>query len=115
MAAVKVGRPIRLNMERQIDISVTGHRHPFKIYYKVGFTDEGHFSALDIRMWSNAGCSSDLSVDVMRKAMLHMCNSYQFHNVRIRGRLCKTHLPSNTGRKNIYAQTIKTINHENLL
>jgi xanthine dehydrogenase/oxidase len=97
VAAVKVGRPVRLNIERQIDMSITGHRHPFKIDYKVGFTDEGRFSALDIRMWNNAGCSLDLSMSVMEKAMLHMCNTYQFHHIRIRGRVCKTHLPSNTG------------------
>jgi xanthine dehydrogenase/oxidase len=97
VAAVKVGRPVRLNVERQIDMCVTGHRHPFKISYKVGFKSDGRFSALDIQMWNNAGCSLDLSMSVMEKAMLHMCNCYQFHNIQIRGRVCKTHLPSNTG------------------
>jgi xanthine dehydrogenase/oxidase len=74
----------------------TGHRHPFKIVYKVGFKSDGRFSALDIQMWNNAGCSLDLSMSVMEKAMLHMCNCYQFNNIRIRGRVCKTNLPSNT-------------------
>jgi xanthine dehydrogenase molybdopterin-binding subunit B len=97
VAAVKVGRPVRLNMERDIDMSVTGHRHPFKIVYNVGFTSEGRFSALDIRLWNNAGCSFDLSTNVMVRAMLHIDNTYQFNNVQVRGRVCKTHLPSNTG------------------
>jgi xanthine dehydrogenase molybdopterin-binding subunit B len=97
VAAVKVGRPVRINMERQIDMSVTGQRHPFKVDYRVGFTNEGRFSALDIRMWSNGGCSADVSIFVMILAMLHMGNCYQCSNVKIRGKVCKTHLPSNTG------------------
>ncbi|CAF5005579.1 unnamed protein product, partial [Rotaria sp. Silwood1] len=96
VAAVKVGRPVRLNLERHIDMSITGHRHPFKVTYKVGFTNEGRFSGLDVQMWNNAGCSLDWPKFVMEKAVLHMCNSYQFHNVQVRGRVCKTHLPSNT-------------------
>lgn len=75
----------------------TGHRHPFKIDYQVAFTNDGHFSALNVQMWNNAGCSVDLSTSVMEKAMLHMCNCYRFHNIRISGHVCKTHLPSNTG------------------
>ena len=97
VAAVKVGRPVRLNMERQIDMSVTGQRHPFKVDYRVGFTNEGRFSALDIQMWSNAGYSMDVSLFVMSAAMLHMGNCYQCSNIKIRGNVCKTHLPSNTG------------------
>jgi xanthine dehydrogenase molybdopterin-binding subunit B len=102
VAAVKVGRPVRLNLERHTDISITGHRHPFKIKYKVAFTNEGRFSALDIQMWNNAGCTLDASKAVMELGMLHMGNTYKFSNIKIRGRVCKTHLPSNTGLFKIY-------------
>jgi len=94
---VKVGCPVRLNIERDIDMCITGQRHPFKIDYTVGFTSEGRFSALDIHLWNNAGYSFDLSMNVMVRAMLHIDNTYQFHNVQVCGRVCKTHLPSNTG------------------
>ncbi len=97
VAAVKVGRPVRLNLERHIDISVTGHRHPFKIKYKVAFNNNGGFLGLKIHMWNNAGCTLDASSAVMQLAMLHMGNTYQFPNIEIHGRVCKTHLPSNTG------------------
>ena len=97
IAALKVGCPVRLNMERDVDMSVTGQRHPFKIQYKVGFMNDGHFTALDTRLWSNAGCSFDLSMAVLERALLHSENTYKFENIRVRGRLCKTHLPSNTG------------------
>jgi xanthine dehydrogenase molybdopterin-binding subunit B len=97
VAAVKVNRPVRLNLERHIDISITGHRHPFKIEYKVAFTNEGRFLGLDIQMYNNAGCTLDASQIIMEMSMLHMGNCYQFPNIKIRGRVCKTHLPSNTG------------------
>ncbi|CAF4804155.1 unnamed protein product [Rotaria sp. Silwood1] len=97
VAAVKIARPIRLNLDRSVDMSISGHRHPFKIKYKVAFTNEGRFLGLDIQMWNNAGCTLDLSKSIMECAMLHMGNSYKFSNIRIRGRVCKTHLPSNTG------------------
>ncbi|CAF3526890.1 unnamed protein product [Rotaria sp. Silwood1] len=96
VAAVKAGRPVRLNLERHIDISITGHRHPYKIKYKIAFTNEGRFLGLDIQMWNNAGCTLDASAAVMQLGMLQMGNSYQFSHIKIRGRVCKTHLPSNT-------------------
>ncbi|CAF5142888.1 unnamed protein product, partial [Rotaria sp. Silwood1] len=96
VAAVKVNRPVRLNLERHIDISITGHRHPYKIKYKVGFTNEGRFLGLDLQMWSNGGCTLDASRSVMELSMLHVGNTYQFPNIKIRGYACKTHLPSNT-------------------
>ena len=97
VAAVKLDRPVRMNIERDIDMCVTGQRHPFKIKYKVGFTNNGQFKALDIRLWCNVGYSLDLSMAVLERAMLHIDNTYKFPNVQVRGRLCKTHLPSNTG------------------
>ena len=97
VAAVKVGRSVRLNIERQTDMCITGDRHPFQIDYKVGFTNDGHFSALDIQMYNNADCSLDFSKSVMEIAMLHMGNWCQFRNIQICGRVCKTHLASNTG------------------
>jgi xanthine dehydrogenase molybdopterin-binding subunit B len=77
---------------------ITGQRHPYKINYKVGFTHQGHFSGLDIRMWSNGGCSLDLSIPIMETTMLSIDNCYRFNDIKILGRVCKTHLPSNTGR-----------------
>lgn len=85
VAAVKTGRPVRLNVDRQTDISITGHRHPFKVKYRIAFNQQGQFLALDISMWNNAGCTLDASRAVMELSMLHMGNVYQFPHMRIRG------------------------------
>jgi xanthine dehydrogenase/oxidase len=47
-------------------------------------------------MYSNAGNSYDLSLAVMDRALFHLDNCYFIPNVRASGRLCKTHLPTNT-------------------
>lgn len=97
VAAVKLNRPVRINIERDIDMSYTGQRHPFKAKYTVGFTSKGKFQVLDVRLWSNAGYSYDVSYPVLERAVLHIENTYLFPSLRVQGRLCKTNLPSNTG------------------
>ena len=92
-----MNRPVRLRLDRRVDFAITGHRHPFKVNYRVGFSHEGRFCGLDIRTWSNGGWSIDASKAVMQLSMLHMGNTYRFPNIRIRGYVCKTHLASNTG------------------
>lgn len=109
VATVKVGRPVHLKLERQTDMCITGQRHPFKILYKVGFTNDGYFSALDVQIWSNGGCSTDLSAEVLDTAIINIENCYRFPNIRIRGRACKTHLPSNTGLISIEKNLMKEI------
>ncbi|KAF3856979.1 hypothetical protein F7725_008838 [Dissostichus mawsoni] len=80
----------------------------------VGFLNSGKVVALDVSYYSNVGNSMDLSLSVslfsnsrplhvddvlmsvMERALFHMENSYSLTNVRGRGFLCKTNLPSNT-------------------
>jgi xanthine dehydrogenase/oxidase len=71
-------------------------RHPFLGKYKIGFTKEGVITALDVRLYSNAGNSADLSYPVMERALFHVDNTYYLPNFRGEGRLCKTHVASNT-------------------
>ena len=43
LAAFKTGRPVRVRLERNQDMIMTGKRHPFLGRYRVGFTHEGVF------------------------------------------------------------------------
>uniref|UniRef100_A0A673BLN5 xanthine dehydrogenase n=1 Tax=Sphaeramia orbicularis TaxID=375764 RepID=A0A673BLN5_9TELE len=96
MAANKLKRPVRCMLDRDEDMLVTGGRHPFYAKYKVGFLDNGQVVALDVSYYSNTGNSMDLSLSVMERALFHMENSYSVANIRGRGFLCRTNLPSNT-------------------
>jgi xanthine dehydrogenase large subunit len=89
-------RPARVVYNKDDDMRVTGKRHPFKSWYRVGFGNDGTIVALAIDHYSNGGCSADLSPSVLERAMLHTDNAYFIPNIRITGRVCKTNLPSNT-------------------
>jgi xanthine dehydrogenase large subunit len=96
MVAQKLRRPARFFISKDDDMRCTGKRHPFKSWYRVGFDDAGVISALDLKLFSNGGCSLDLSMAVLERAMLHSDNAYFIPHFRVNGRICKTNLPSNT-------------------
>ena len=77
-------------------MKMTGHRHPFKIVYKVGFLKNGTLQALDIDLYANNGHSTDCSSSMLDRAMLHCDNVYKCENMRVKGHVCRTHLPTNT-------------------
>ncbi len=96
LLAAHTRRPVRFAYTKDDDMHFTGKRHPFKAFYRAAFDDAGCVAALHARLFSNGGCSSDLSFAVLERAMLHSDNAYYLPNVRIEGRVCRTNLPSNT-------------------
>ena len=96
MAAILTKRPARAVLNRDDDMTITGKRHRFQSHYKVGFTREGLITALVVDHFSDGGCSTDLSLAVLERAMLHTDNAYYLPNARIAGRVCRTNFPSNT-------------------
>jgi len=52
--------------------------------------------ALDLELYNNGGNSLDLSFSVLERAMFHSDNVYEIQNVRIKGNVCFTNLPSHT-------------------
>jgi xanthine dehydrogenase large subunit len=96
MAATLTKRPARAVLNRDDDMAITGKRHRFQSHYKVGFTREGRITALLVDHFSDGGCSTDLSLAVLERAMLHTDNAYYLPNARITGRVCRTNFPSNT-------------------
>lgn len=95
-AAHRSGRPVRCMLDRDVDMHITGTRHPFYCRYKVAATQEGRLLGLDVEIYNNAGNSADLSMAVLEKAMLTCTNSYAIQNCRVRAWSCRTNLVSNT-------------------
>uniref|UniRef100_A0A6N2L4E9 xanthine dehydrogenase n=1 Tax=Salix viminalis TaxID=40686 RepID=A0A6N2L4E9_SALVM len=91
-----LNRSVKLTLDRDVDMMITGQRHTFLGKYKVGFTKEGRLLALDLEIYNNAGNSLDLSLSVLERAMFHSDNVYEIPNIRIRGRVCFTNFPSHT-------------------
>jgi xanthine dehydrogenase large subunit len=96
LVAARLRRPARFFINKDDDMRWTGKRHPFKAFYRAGHDDAGVIHALDLKLFSNGGCSLDLSMAVLERAMLHSDNAYFIPNFRVTGRICKTNLPSNT-------------------
>jgi len=96
LVAFKTGRSARFVFGHEQDFRITGKRHPYRHRYEVGFCADGTITALVSEFHSNGGCSTDLSMAVMERTLLHAENAYFIPNVRFTGTVCRTNLPSNT-------------------
>ena len=94
--AHKTGRPVKLRLDRDADMLMTGKRHDFLADYEVGFDESGRLIALSVMLASRCGYSADLSGPVNDRAMFHLDNAYYLEHVQITSHRCKTHTVSNT-------------------
>ncbi|MGA2397033.1 MAG: xanthine dehydrogenase molybdopterin binding subunit [Steroidobacteraceae bacterium] len=94
--ARKTGRPVKLRLDRDTDMLMTGKRHDFIADYEAGFDDTGRLLALTLMLASRCGYSADLSGPVNDRAMFHIDNAYFLEHVEITSHRCKTHTVSNT-------------------
>eukprot|EP01041_Mallomonas_annulata_P005146 gene5146-10286_t len=96
VAAQKFQRPVKINIERDVDMSITGQRHAFLCRYRAGCTADGVLTFMDAQLYSNGGYSLDLSVPIMDRALFHSDNAYRWSTMRVVGKVCRTNMPSNT-------------------
>ncbi len=96
LGAVVTGRPVRLQLDRDLDLTLTGKRHPFFARFAVGHDGEGRLLAAEVELVSNGGWSLDLSQAILDRALFHLDNAYYLPAVRFSGRVAKTNLASNT-------------------
>jgi|EP00505_MAST-04D_sp_SCG-Rhode-Island_P001000 xanthine dehydrogenase/oxidase len=96
LAAHALRVPVRTNLDRDVDMWITGGRHPFIGKYKVGAMKSGKVVAVDVQLYNNGGYSLDLTEAVMDRALFHMENAYKIPNVRAKGYVCFTNTTSNT-------------------
>ena len=94
--ALKTGCPVKLRLDRDSDMIITGKRHDFLADYDVGFDPQGRILALTVMLASRCGYSADLSGPVNDRAVYHLDNAYFLEHVEITSHRCKTHTVSNT-------------------
>ncbi len=90
------GRPVKLRLDRDADMIITGKRHDFLIDYDVGFDARGRIGGIEFTHRSRCGMSADLSGAINDRAMFHSDNAYFLEHATIRSHRCKTHTVSNT-------------------
>ncbi|NBB81826.1 MAG: xanthine dehydrogenase molybdopterin binding subunit [Alphaproteobacteria bacterium] len=96
LLADRTGRPVKLRLDRDVDMLMTGKRHDFFVRYDVGFDADGRIEGLEMDLAGRCGMSPDLSNAVIDRAMFHADNAYYLPAARITGHRCKTHTVSNT-------------------
>jgi len=96
IGAVLTGRPVRLRLTRNQDMTMSGKRHGFHAQWRVGFDAEGRLQALDATLTSDGGWSLDLSEPVLARALCHIDNAYWIPDVRVNGRISRTNKTSQT-------------------
>ena len=96
VAARQLNRPVKLRLDRDDDMMITGKRHCFEYEFDVGFDDEGLIRGVKIEMVMRAGFSADLSGPVSARALCHIDNAYYLSDVDVRAMAGKTNTQSNT-------------------
>ena len=96
LLAHKTKCPVKLRLDRDDDIIITGKRHEFFSDYEVGFSDKGEIKSLKLKLSSKCGMSPDLSLAINERALLHIDNAYFIPNLEVQNYLCKTNTATST-------------------
>lgn len=96
LGAWHTGRAVKLRLDRDDDMRITGKRHDFSFQWDVGFEADGRITGLAITLASRCGFSCDLSGPVNDRAIFHLDNAYYLDAVAIRSLRCRTNTVSNT-------------------
>ena len=96
LASVKTKRPVRVQLDRDLDMQLTGKRHPFFARFEVGYDDRGVLAAAKVDLFADGGWALDLSESICDRGVFHLDNAYYVPTVRFTGRVCKTNVTSHT-------------------
>ena len=96
LLAHKTKCPVKLRLDRDDDIIITGKRHEFFSDYEVGFSNKGEIKSVKLKLSSKCGISPDLSLAINERALLHIDNAYFIPNLEVQNYLCKTNTSSST-------------------
>lgn len=96
LLARRTARPVKLRLDRDEDMIITGKRHDFLSRYEVGFDDEGRILGYEVTLAGRGGWSADLTGPVVDRAVFHADSSYWIPDITITGLCCKTNTVSNT-------------------
>ena len=96
LAAWRTGRAVRWMLDRDLDITLTGKRHPVQADWQIGFDDTGRLLAFDADLIADGGYAFDLSGSIRDRALYHLDNCYDLPSVRFTGRIARTNKSSFT-------------------
>jgi xanthine dehydrogenase large subunit len=96
LATYHLQKPVKFSLHRMDDMRMTGKRHPYTSFYKIGLDEDLKIIAYEVEFFQNAGAAADLSPAVLERTLFHCTNSYFVPNVKATAYSCRTNLPPNT-------------------
>ncbi len=96
LASLKTHRPVRIQLDRDLDMKLTGKRHPFHAKFTIGHDRDGLLLGAQVQLVSDGGWSLDLSTAICDRALFHLDNAYYIPAVDFNGRVGKTNVTSHT-------------------
>lgn len=114
VAAVKLGRTIKMVYRRKEDVQLTSKRHPFQMHYKVGVKNDGTLVAADILLEENAGAYATLSSVVSYRASAQAMGPYIIPNIHVDSNSYYTNLPP-TGAFRGFGSPQAAFGHERMM
>ncbi|XXF79624.1 xanthine dehydrogenase molybdopterin binding subunit [Myxococcaceae bacterium GXIMD 01537] len=96
LGAVRTRQPVKVWLNRDQDMEMTGKRHPFWSRYEAGFSEDGRLLALKAELYADGGWANDLSRSICDRALFHLDNAYFLPTAEVTGRVARTNVSSNT-------------------
>lgn len=85
LAALKVGRPVKVLFSRQESINFHPKRHAMEGTFTLGCDEDGIFTGLDCDIYFDTGAYASLCGPVLERACTHSVGPYCYQNTDIRG------------------------------
>ena len=85
LAALAVGRPVKVKLSRQESIAFHPKRHYMEGAFTLGCDENGIFTGLDCEIWFDTGAYASLCGPVLERACTHSVGPYCYQNTDVRG------------------------------
>ncbi|MGN0662010.1 MAG: selenium-dependent xanthine dehydrogenase [Faecalibacterium sp.] len=85
LAALRVGRPVKVKFSRQESINFHPKRHAMQGTFTLGCDENGIFTGLDCEIYFDTGAYASLCGPVLERACTHSVGPYCYQNTDIRG------------------------------
>ena len=85
LAALKVGRPVKVKFSRKESIAFHPKRHYMEGTFTLGCDENGIFTGLDCEIYFDTGAYASLCGPVLERACTHSVGPYCYQNTDIRG------------------------------
>ncbi len=92
LAVQKLKKPVKIILDRDDDMIMTGKRHPYSSDFKIGLDKNLKIKSFEVSYYQNGGAAADLSPAILERTLFHVTNSYFIPNVKATAYSCKTNI-----------------------